>query len=90
MFRNNHIAEFKNEFHYLKVENKFKEDSLKIIHEGKSKVDILEGSDAFYIGESDSMRLQQMQNTLSLLGIPSELFKKAEPYTDGLLVGKMD
>jgi len=91
MFRNNKIAEMKNNYSYLKVDNSFKHEALKILEDWKFHGDILEGSDAFYIGESSPVKLQQLEMTFRLLGVQTEMFKHEENYIEsGILKNDMD
>ena len=93
MFKNNQIAEFKNNFNYLKLNKGSKETdvALKLISDGSFGCEVLEDSGAWYLGEANDMKFNQLKTLFNIYEIPCEVFKLAENHIDkGFLVDKMD
>lgn len=91
MFRNNKIAEFKEDYNYLVVDKKHRETVDKVIKTGKFKSDILEGSNKLYIGEKQSSHLQYIKTILKIYEVKSEFVKASEDYLcEDLLKKGMD
>ena len=91
MFRNNLLCDFRNDFNYLKISKEDRKTAQEAIGLSGAKPEILEGTDNLYIGFYRSSDMEQMKNLLEVLGVKSELYKKAESFQDSsVLTGLMD